>query len=480
MMDETLQDPGTDAEAVAAVRRGDAERYRELVERHERRVFAVAWSRLGDPTLAEEATQEAFIRGYRRLWLLGDGAKFSGWITSVARNVAINLGLRHRRELNKRERWALEYPTAANENPTTEPDPLHTPETLRQALTELPAAHRECLVLFYLEGKSGAEAAVALGISEAALRVRLHRARAVLRQRLEEQLADSLRKLGPTKPIVPAVMAVVLVSTSAKAATTGGAVGVGTKLLASASKVIPFSALFPLIQIIGSLPGLLFAMWVSRLEQRNFRDTKGFRVRLHQKYYRSFLWGFPVLLLLVLLPIHFTQAAWGIKGMYVWTISFLVVMTGLSARSLAINRNPFQVGMVIYCGVLTLGMLALVVGWIPVSLSSLPMVLATMVFIFVLGKHRPVRMDYSLFLRATQRLLQTPASDAPIPREKFDRDALLAFARFLGFRWLAINYRWETHGLTLQLSPVKAGFLNKMVSAFLPMSRNCSDRKSVV
>ena len=62
-----------DESAVAAVWRGDAERYRELVERHERRVFAVAWSRLGDAALAEEAAQEAFIRGYRRLWLLGDG-----------------------------------------------------------------------------------------------------------------------------------------------------------------------------------------------------------------------------------------------------------------------------------------------------------------------------------------------------------------------------------------------------------------------
>ena len=97
-----------DESAVAAVRRGDAERYRELVERHERRVFAVAWSRLGDAALAEEAAQEAFIRGYRRLWLLGDGAKFAAWITTIARHAAINLGLRHRRELNKRERWALE------------------------------------------------------------------------------------------------------------------------------------------------------------------------------------------------------------------------------------------------------------------------------------------------------------------------------------------------------------------------------------
>src|SRR5665213_3579607 len=102
-----------DEAAVAAVRGGDAERYRELVERHERRVFAVAWSRLGDAALAEEVTQEAFIRAYRRLWLLGDGAKFAGWVNTIARHIAINFGLRHRRELNKRERWALDHSPVA-------------------------------------------------------------------------------------------------------------------------------------------------------------------------------------------------------------------------------------------------------------------------------------------------------------------------------------------------------------------------------
>src|SRR5271156_5973041 len=114
-----------DESAVVAVRGGDAERYRELVERHERRVFAVAWSRLGDAALAEEAAQEAFIRGYQRLWLLGDGAKFSAWITTIARRVAINCGLRHRRELNKRERWALETP---DPTPPEESSELCPPE----------------------------------------------------------------------------------------------------------------------------------------------------------------------------------------------------------------------------------------------------------------------------------------------------------------------------------------------------------------
>ena len=107
-MEEVLHTVEQDAAAIEAIRSGDADRYSELVARHERRVFAVAWSRLGDANLAEEATQEAFIRGFKHLRFLGDGAKFSAWIASIARNAAINLGIRHRRELNKRERWALE------------------------------------------------------------------------------------------------------------------------------------------------------------------------------------------------------------------------------------------------------------------------------------------------------------------------------------------------------------------------------------
>src|ERR1017187_1286418 len=220
MQTETINPARQDEQAVEAVRRGEAERYRELVERHERRVYAVAWSRLGDAALAEEATQEAFILGYRRLWLLGDGAKFAAWITTIARHAAINLGLRHRRELNKRERWSLEQ-TDPPETSAGESAAPCMPEMLRQTLAELPAAHREGLVLFYLEGKSGAEAAATLGISEAAFRVRLHRARGVLREQLEAKLETSLRELRPARSLVPAVMAGVLGASSAKAATAG-------------------------------------------------------------------------------------------------------------------------------------------------------------------------------------------------------------------------------------------------------------------
>ena len=465
-----------DQQAVEAVRHGDAERYRELVERYERRVFAVAWSRLGDAALAEDATQEAFIRGYRHLALLGEGAKFSRWITAIARHVAIGLGLRHRRELNKRKRWALEQP--ATTEPAREETELCTPETLRQTLAGLPAAHRECLVLFYFEGKSGAEAAASLGISESALRVRLHRARAALRERLEERLGESLEQLRPAKTLVPAIMAGVLASSSAKAATAGGtvAVGVGAKILSVMGKTFLFSWLVPLISLVAMLPSLGFAWFIGRMEQRNFREADGFRPQLHRQFFRSFIWGFPLVLVAFVIINHSALAAWGIGGQQLFTVSFLLVLTLISARSLTIARNPFQVSMFAYCVILAVGFSALALGWIPRNLSQLPLLVATLLFALML-KQRPARMDYSLFLRATHGLLKDSdaAEDDSPQANRFDCRELMIFARFLGSRFLVNNFRWETNGLVLRLPPVRNRFLTNFASVLMPpISQNCS------
>ena len=83
---ELIDETQADVVAIAAIRDGDRERYRELVERYADKVFAVAWCRLGDPHMAEEAAQQAFITGYRRLLLLRRAEKFGAWITSIARN----------------------------------------------------------------------------------------------------------------------------------------------------------------------------------------------------------------------------------------------------------------------------------------------------------------------------------------------------------------------------------------------------------
>jgi RNA polymerase sigma-70 factor (ECF subfamily) len=460
-----------DKSAVAAVRRGDAERYRELVERYERRVFALAWSRLGDATLAEDATQEAFIRAYHRLWLLDNGAKFSGWISAIARRVAINFGLRHRRELDKCHRWALEnFNETAPEKTTDEGESPLTPETLRQTLAELPDTDRECLVLFYLEGKSGVEAAAALNISEAAFRVRLHRARGAMRERLEKKLEDSLEKLGPPKTVTPAVMAFVTSSTK-----TTIAAGLGAKILPAFAKTFLFSWLAPLFLLVGTLPGLITALIIARKERENFRDTEGFRPELHRRFYRSFLWGFPLFFLIIFALDRSVMNTLGMGSALFFLAGFCLITALISGRLLTICRNPYQVGMFVYCMIIAVGLSAQALGWIPTSLGSLPLLAATIVF-FLFYKQRPMRMDYSLFLRAAQGLLKPcRRADTLPPANPFDRRTLLAFARFLGSHFLVSNFRWGADGLLLRLPPVTNRFLTNMANVFSPpITGNCS------
>lgn len=451
---DTRNLPHDDADAVAAIRGGDSERYAELVQRHQRRVFAIAWSRLGDASLAEEATQESFIRGYQRLSLLGDGRKFAGWIASIARHTAINLGLSHRRELARRVRWSLEPVTTAADAAA---DPI-SGETLRATLEALPAKHRECLVLFYLEGKSGEEAAKALGITEAAFRVRLHRAKGALREQLEQTLTESLEKLRPSSGLAAGVMGAVLASSSAKAATAGaGATVTGGAL----GKLFPFGGALPYFSWAALAPTFLLARFYAQKEAQNFRDAEGFRARLFRAETRTrILWMIPILVLIAWILPNVGEA-YGFHTIYL-TLAIGTLITGLiTARRLAINRHRYLKTSVVSSAVLSAGLFAVGLHALPLSFVHL-IVLVTMVLGALSFADRPLRMDYSLFLRAAAGLLARPPA---VEREqrRLSRQDLLRYARFLGDRWLVINFRWHAAGLALRTAPVHAskwGLLN--------------------
>jgi RNA polymerase sigma factor (sigma-70 family) len=480
MTDRLNQSAQQDVSAVAAVRAGDPERYRELVERHERRVYAVAWSRLGDAALAEEVTQEAFIRAYRRLSFLGDGAKFAGWVNTIARHLAINFGLRHRRELNKRKRWALEnIDVSVSENPDVAPDVIYTPETLRQALAELPDGHRECLVLFYLEGKSGAEAAAALGISESALRVRLHRARAVMRERLEAKLEGSLANLRPAKKLVPAVMAVVLASSSAKAATAGS---IATAVTGAFSKLGFLKWLASASVNLFLLPAFALSWLFMRLDLRNFRDRDGFRARL----FRQNTW------LIILVMIIFGTCFWFFQSMFktvdsrgmvvpaytaMSLVAGILLLLGLQmARRLMVVWNRYFASMVATNLMAGLFILAVGLGSMPITWIGF-FVLIQAVLQMAFYAERPLRTDYNLFLRAAEKILPggeaaSAILPAQFPATEADR---FRFARFLGKRWLVTDFRRTNHDLILQLTPVKATFQSLTWNlAYLVFRRNSS------
>lgn len=459
-MTEGLEtDAQRDGAAVTAVRGGDAERYRELVERHERRIYALAWSRLGDAALAEEVTQESFIRAYRRLWLLGDGAKFAAWISAIARRLAINLGLRHRRELDKRERWALEQregvseagPAASAEGATFA---RPSGEALRRTLGDLSPAYRECLVLFYLEGQSGAEVAQTLGISESAFRVRLHRARAALRERVQAQLESSLAQLRPGKSLVPAIMAGVLAASSAQAAAT---TGVGAGILAGLVKIGPFKWAAALLPGLLALPMLLVSWYAHRSEAKNYRDQTGFRVRILRRLsLRTTVWVL-VAMATILTVIRLTEGEWARERLFLGIGVFNLLAWGSVFQQTFVNRSRYQVTLAATTALTTLGCLLIGAGMIPLFWFNLFLGLQLVLGALVHGQ-RPARLDYNLFLRAREGVL-LPAADpstvaATRPEDPLERGDLLAFARFLGGRWLVDASRWTPEGLELRLPQV--------------------------
>jgi RNA polymerase sigma-70 factor (ECF subfamily) len=165
---------------VARARGGDLPAFEQLYRRHAGRIYALCRRMSGDPGLAEDQTQETFVRAWRKLDSLRGDAGFSAWL----RRVAINVVLGDRRSQGRR---------AERERPVADPDGLPSPGSpvsdgsgldLEKAIGALPARAREVFVLHDVEGYRHQEIARWLGITVGTTKAQLHRARRKLRERL--------------------------------------------------------------------------------------------------------------------------------------------------------------------------------------------------------------------------------------------------------------------------------------------------------
>jgi hypothetical protein len=155
---------------------------------------------------------------------------------------------------------------------------------------------------------------------------------------------------------------------------------------------------------------------------------------------------------------------------------FFAALTLVGSRSLMIQRNPLQLAMFASCCVVTLCMLAVGLEWLPSRFAMLPSVASSAVLL-VAFKRRPARMDYSLFLRARQGLLRVLLGAEPMQLAvPLNRTDLMHFARFLGSRWLASGYRWDSQGIILCLPSVRPSYFGSMV----PMTFSINPRTSHV
>ncbi len=171
--------PPTDTELMLAVQAGDLGKLGELFEKHHVRIFRFCLRLTGRAEVAEDLTQEAFLRALRYRRSFKESAEFLPWLYRVARNVCNDHFRRSRNsELNVEELPEVESPeTSAVEILERDEDR----ERMRQALARLPEGRREVLVLSRFEHRKYEEIAAILDCSVGAVKIRVHRALRQLR-----------------------------------------------------------------------------------------------------------------------------------------------------------------------------------------------------------------------------------------------------------------------------------------------------------
>lgn len=186
---------------VRRAKEGDYAAFGSLVGRYERRVYSLARRIVGQVQDAEEVVQQTFLSVIEHLKEFREEARFSTWLTRIATNHALAL-LRKRAQQQaaplssgrtEEDAEGLphpEYIAQWRETPEQIASRRETRRLLDEALEQLDEKYRVVFLLRDVEGLSTAETAEALGLSTANVKVRLLRARLMLRERLTRQLGD--------------------------------------------------------------------------------------------------------------------------------------------------------------------------------------------------------------------------------------------------------------------------------------------------
>ena len=210
-----------DVELIQRVLAGDETAFSALVKKYQRSVHALAWRKIGDFHIAEDITQEAFLKAYQRLSTLKEPQSFASWLYVITANQC-KAWLRKKRtwiqSLEDTSRTQLEKATYSghiieeNERMTEETQR----EVVKKLLEKLQESDRTVITLYYLGGMTYEEISNFLGVSVGAIKSRLHRARQRLKKEepmIREALGNFqitpnlteniMREISRLKPIAP-------------------------------------------------------------------------------------------------------------------------------------------------------------------------------------------------------------------------------------------------------------------------------------
>lgn len=171
-----------DAQLVAQAQHGDIESFEVLVRRHHTQVYRIALRMLGNSADAEDATQEIFIDTWRALPGFQGRSSFATWLYRIV----IRRSLKVRRTFRPTASLGDDHEGYRTDRPDHTLLTRETTEALNKAIAELPEEQRVALVLREFEELSYDRLAEVLGITEAAVKGRLYRARRGLMEAMRE------------------------------------------------------------------------------------------------------------------------------------------------------------------------------------------------------------------------------------------------------------------------------------------------------
>lgn len=187
-------EPATDEEIVKRVLGGESALFEILMRRYNQRLYRVARSILHNDAQAEDVMQTAYVHAYEHLHQFAGLASFGAWITRIAVNEALaRIRMEERYQVPPGEGDMMDSFASPAPDPERSAANTEVARMLESLVEDLPEISRAVFMLRDVEGMSTQETSDALGISQDNVKVRLHRARAQLRQGLETHVSASAR-----------------------------------------------------------------------------------------------------------------------------------------------------------------------------------------------------------------------------------------------------------------------------------------------
>lgn len=191
----------TDAELVAGIKKGDEAAFLEIMNRYTQKVFNLAIRLTRNQEDAEEVLQDVFVTVYNKIESFEGKSAFSSWLYRVTANTAF-MKLRKRKQNEAisfedvspttRDNWVGKNPEDADIEYMSTRHELR--EVIQKAVARLPEEYKNIFVLRDIDGLSNEEVAETLALSVPAVKSRLHRARMILRKKLQRYYEDYSRE----------------------------------------------------------------------------------------------------------------------------------------------------------------------------------------------------------------------------------------------------------------------------------------------